>query len=108
MSEIEIVVIFKPKPGKADRFEEIMGNFANHVKQNEPGTLRYHLQREVKGDTPTFVLLERYTDVAALRAHGSSAAFKDFGRAMKKEDLLTEPMKVISTKGVAGFDRGKL
>jgi quinol monooxygenase YgiN len=38
--------------------EELLTIAAKAVKANEPGTLRYHLQREVKGDAPTFVMLE--------------------------------------------------
>jgi quinol monooxygenase YgiN len=32
---------------------------AKDVKAKEPGTLKYHLQRETKGDAPLFVMLER-------------------------------------------------
>ena len=38
--------------------EELLKQAAQAVKANEPGTLRYHLQRETKGDAPVFVVLE--------------------------------------------------
>ena len=58
--EIEIVAIFKSNPGKADRAQQVLDEMAAYIKANEPGTLRYHLSRETKGDAPTFVLLETY------------------------------------------------
>jgi hypothetical protein len=40
--------------------QELLTDMSVYVKANEPGTLRYHLQRETKGDTPSFVMLETY------------------------------------------------
>jgi len=102
--EIEIIALLKPKPGKADRVQELLSNTAAYVQANEPGTTRYHLQREVRGDAPLLIMLETYKDKAALGIHGGSAAFKTLGRTMKEEDLLAEPMKVLFTKGTAGFE----
>jgi hypothetical protein len=34
--------------------------------------------------------------------HGKTEHFKTMGRAMKKEDLLAEPMKILVTKEVGG------
>lgn len=42
------------------QIQELLDTAAEAVKANEPGTLRYHLQREVKGDAPTFIMLETY------------------------------------------------
>lgn len=55
---VDIVAIISPKPGKADRVEELLAEQAKWVKENEPNTLRYHLQRETKGDAPKFIMLE--------------------------------------------------
>jgi hypothetical protein len=71
---IDIMALITPKPGKADRVsftevqisstrlmdqvEELLLQAAVAVKANEPGTLRYHLHKETKGDAPTFVMLE--------------------------------------------------
>lgn len=57
--QIEIVAIFKPNPGKADRAQEVLDDMSAYIKANEPGTLKYHLQRETHGDAPTFVLFEQ-------------------------------------------------
>lgn len=102
------------------KVEELLLQAAKAVKANEPGTLKYHLQRETKGDAPVFVMLEtyvdplrqtyrttltayRYKDQAALGAHAKSEDFKTLGRTLKKEDLLAEPMKVIFTKEAGGY-----
>ena len=45
----------------------------------------------------------RYKDQAALGAHAKSEDFKTLGRALKKEDLLAEPMKVVFTKEAGGY-----
>ncbi|KAH8711785.1 hypothetical protein GQ44DRAFT_689958 [Phaeosphaeriaceae sp. PMI808] len=100
---IDIIALLTPSPGKADRVEELLRQAAADVKANEPGTLRYHLQRETKGDSPTFIMLETYRDMAAIQTHSKSEASKTLGRIMKKEGLLAAPMKVIFTKEVAGF-----
>jgi quinol monooxygenase YgiN len=55
---IDIIAIITPAPGKADRVEQLLSETAAWVKANEPGTLKYHLQREASGDSPAFVMLE--------------------------------------------------
>ncbi|KAF2875262.1 hypothetical protein BDV95DRAFT_486232 [Massariosphaeria phaeospora] len=104
MSEpFDVVAIIEPKPGKADRVEELLLNAAASVKANEPGTLRYHLQRQTNTKTPVFVLLETYKDKKSLGVHAASKDFKKLGEALKTEDLLSSPMKVYLTKEVGGF-----
>jgi quinol monooxygenase YgiN len=55
---VDIIAIITPAPGKADRVQQLLAETGEWVKANEPGTLRYHLQRETKGDSPVFVMLE--------------------------------------------------
>ncbi|KAF1830654.1 antibiotic biosynthesis monooxygenase-like protein [Decorospora gaudefroyi] len=102
-SPFDIIAIITPKPGKADRVEELLTTAAISVKANEPGTLRYHLQRETKGDAPAFVMLETYANKAALETHSKSQTFKELGKALKSEDLLAAPMKVLFTKEAGGY-----
>ncbi|OAL44016.1 antibiotic biosynthesis monooxygenase-like protein [Pyrenochaeta sp. DS3sAY3a] len=102
-SPFDIIAIISPKPGKADRVEELLRTAAKAVKANEPGTLRYHIHRETQGDAPVLIMLETYKDKASLATHGKSEDFKTLGRTLKKEDLLAAPMKVIFTKEVGGF-----
>ncbi|KAF2742439.1 ABM-domain-containing protein [Sporormia fimetaria CBS 119925] len=100
---IDILAIITPKPGKADRFEEAITKAAAAVKENEPGVLRYHVQRDNKGDDSTFFVLETYKDKAALDAHGKAPHFREFGRTLKKEGLVAGPPKVYFTKAVGGY-----
>jgi hypothetical protein len=74
---IDVIALLTPKAGKADRVhppihspchtplsnrfsqvQELLTTAAAAVKEHEPGTLRYHVQRETKGDAPVFVMLE--------------------------------------------------
>ncbi|KAF1811525.1 antibiotic biosynthesis monooxygenase-like protein [Eremomyces bilateralis CBS 781.70] len=104
MSEtFDIIAILKPKPGKADRVIELLAGVTEYVEANESGTLRYHLQRETKGDAPQLILLERYKNKAALGIHGGSPQFKAFSKRLKEEGLLAAPLQVMFTKPVAGF-----
>jgi quinol monooxygenase YgiN len=45
----------------------------------------------------------RYANQAALETHAKTDYFKELGRALKKEDLLAEPMKVLFTKEAGGY-----
>ena len=73
---LNIIALITPKAGKSDRVfcclvigaympyanrgqvEQLLKTAAQAVKEKEPGTLRYHLHRETKGDAPTFIMLE--------------------------------------------------
>jgi hypothetical protein len=48
------------KPLTQKQVQQLLSDLSVFVKANEPGVLRYHLQRETKGDAPTFVMLETY------------------------------------------------
>lgn len=48
-------------------------------------------------------MLETYKDQAAIAAHGKSPDYKALGKAIKNEDLLAEPMKIIVTKEAGGY-----
>ncbi|PVI03752.1 hypothetical protein DM02DRAFT_587373 [Periconia macrospinosa] len=100
---IDVIAILSPKPGKADRVEELLKDVSVSVKANEPGTLKYQINRETKGDAPSIVMIETYKDQAALQAHGSSDYFKKMGLVFQKEDLLAGPMKLLFTKETGGF-----
>ncbi|EMD62824.1 hypothetical protein GGP41_002796 [Bipolaris sorokiniana] len=101
---IEIVAIVQPKPGKADRVQEILTEAAQIVKDTEPGILRYHLHREIKGNKPRFIMLEKYENQAALDVHVKSDIGIRVGKAFKDEDLIESPMKVIFVKSVGGYE----
>ncbi|EUC31236.1 hypothetical protein COCVIDRAFT_39367 [Bipolaris victoriae FI3] len=100
---IEIIAFVQPKAGKADRVQEILTEAAQIVKETEPGILRYHLHREIKGDKPRFVMLEKYENQAALDFHVKSDIGVRVGKAFKEEDLVESPMKIIFVKSVGGY-----
>ncbi|KAF2831814.1 hypothetical protein CC86DRAFT_378584 [Ophiobolus disseminans] len=100
---IDIIALITPKPGKAARVEELLTQAAVSVKANEPGTLRYHLHKEVKGDAPTFVMLETYKDKVAIDVHAKSEGFRAMGKVMKEEGLLDGPMRVMVTREAGGY-----
>jgi quinol monooxygenase YgiN len=49
------------------------------------------------------LIMCRYANQAALETHGKTDYFKEMGRALKKEDLLAEPMNVLFTKEACGY-----
>ncbi|KAK7191876.1 hypothetical protein DPSP01_013852 [Paraphaeosphaeria sporulosa] len=99
----DVIAIIKPKAGSADRVVELLRTAADSVKEKEPGTLKYQINLETKGDAPCIVMLETYKDMAALQAHGSSEHYKELSQTLKKEELVSEPMQVLFTKDVGGF-----
>ena len=66
----------KVKPGTADTFEKLLGQLAIPTRQ-EPGTHLYVYGRAAEPDT--FMMLERYDDKDALKAHYGSPHFKEYG-----------------------------
>jgi len=110
------------------------------VKENEPKTLKYQLQREINKKTgvDNLIMLERcvsahalflfvcslvskkpssvdflsssnltvngsYTDMAAIKAHGSSKEYKQLQKTIQAEDLVAAPTKVVFLEAVSGF-----
>ena len=75
-----VIATLRIKPGANAEFEKAMGERQKAVRANEPGNKLYVLH---KTDDPTvYVMLERYTDQAALEAHRASAHFKTLGGAL--------------------------
>ncbi|KAM3080911.1 hypothetical protein ACMFMG_004871 [Clarireedia jacksonii] len=105
MSEINIIAIVYPRVGKTDRLVELLNGVSQHVKDNEPGTLRYEVNREVnkKDGVEQVIMLETYKDNEAVKAHVGSEKFKEFQKTLKDEDLLSEPMSLKFIKPAGGF-----
>jgi quinol monooxygenase YgiN len=49
------------------------------------------------------LIATRYGDKEALKAHAKSEGLKNLQEAVKKEDLLAQPMTVMFVKDVGGF-----
>jgi quinol monooxygenase YgiN len=65
------VVQFKVKAGQDAAFEKVFREMELRVATNEPGNLSYDLYRT--GQSHVYVIVERYKDPAAIRAHGKDA-----------------------------------
>ncbi len=72
---IGIVAKLTIQEGKNAEMESAFGELAAVVAEKEPGNNFYVLHRSRENDT-TYVVLESYTDQAALDAHGKSDEFK--------------------------------
>lgn len=61
-------------PGKEAAFEEAAKALVANVNANEPGCLMYELYKSPK-EQSVYIFLEKYTDQAALDAHGKTEYF---------------------------------
>lgn len=82
---INIVATFQVDPRKHEEFESVMAH-VRPVMMEDPGCLRYDLQRAGK-DSSTYVLLETYSDRESLKRHAESEAFR--GLEAQLRDVLT-------------------
>jgi quinol monooxygenase YgiN len=64
-----LVVTFKVKAGMNAKFEQAFATMQAAMRKDEPGALYYDLYRPQDGDAQTYVMLERYADEAAFKAH---------------------------------------
>jgi len=94
---ISLVVKVPLKEGKKDEFTEAFKEIAKGVATEE-GNLLYSLN--FKQDDPnTAVIMERYTDQAALGVHSNSDHFKAFNSATR--DLVAGRPDVLFMEEVA-------
>jgi quinol monooxygenase YgiN len=72
---IAVTATLKAKPGREQDLARAVQALAQKVRANEPDCKLYQLARS-KNDPALFVLLERYTDDAALARHSNTEYFK--------------------------------
>jgi quinol monooxygenase YgiN len=77
---------FKVKPGKNTDFEKAISEMMVGVREKEPGNVYCDLLH-LPQDPQTYVIIERYKDVEAAKAHSESEYIKKLGAALKN-DLL--------------------
>ena len=77
---IGIVATLKAKEGMEADFEEAAMKLVAAVNANEPGCEFYALHRT--DDPQTYVMMERYKDMAAVEAHRQTDHMKELGGAM--------------------------
>lgn len=78
MASVGIVATLTVQAGKEAEFEEIFKGLREQVLANEPGCEMYDVYKS-KADGTVYVIMERYKDDAALKAHGESDYFKAAG-----------------------------
>ena len=72
---IAVVATIQVKEGKEAEFEGVMKDLAEKVRANEPGTTMYQVCKSKQ--TPTYVVLENYTDQDAFTHHTTTSYFKE-------------------------------
>src|SRR5262245_20936238 len=79
-----VVATLKVKPGMERDFEAVARELVAKVNASEPGCKLYALHRRDDGaeGSPTYVIMERYVDQAAVEAHRATEHFKRLGRKM--------------------------
>ena len=73
---------FKVAPGKNAAFEKAISEMMVGVREKEPGNVYCDLLH-LPQDPQTYVIIERYKDVEASKAHGESEYIKKLGAALQ-------------------------
>lgn len=76
---IALIARMKVKDGKEEDFERAMAELTLKVRSEEPGCHYYQLCRGRAGD---YLMMERYSDEAALAAHRETPHFKAAGATL--------------------------
>jgi quinol monooxygenase YgiN len=88
---LDMVVTQRVKPGKEQEFETLAKQLEANTLANDKGCLRYEWYR---GTSPqTYILLERWTDQAAVQAHLKAAHLNAQMSAI--QDCVPEPFSVM-------------
>lgn len=78
MTAMGVIATLTVAEGKNAEFEAVFADLAAAVRANEPGNEFYSLTRS-KANPQVYKVLERYTDQAALDAHGKTDYFRAAG-----------------------------
>jgi len=84
--ETGYVIKFKVKQGKNAEFEKAISEMMVGVRTKEPGNVYCDLYH-VPDDLQTYVIIERYKDIKASKAHGDSAYIKKLGADLQNDVL---------------------
>ena len=90
---LSITAVLRAKPGKEAKLLAALLDVAVHVRANEPGTLGFHVSRDLE-DPAVFTTYERFADRAAMDAHNGSDAVARFFHAARP--LLDGPVTLHS------------
>ncbi|KAF3403839.1 hypothetical protein F1880_010156 [Penicillium rolfsii] len=90
MSEINVAAIVNPKPEKFDEVAALFSELVKKVEECEPDTLIYYVIKIQ--DKNELVVVERYKNEAAVKAHSSAPYFKE--TIAKAMPLLAKPVDI--------------
>ncbi|OOQ90709.1 hypothetical protein PEBR_03334 [Penicillium brasilianum] len=90
MSEINVAAVLYPKPEKFEEVAALVTEVVKKVQEHEPGTLVYYAIKVQ--DKNEIVIIERYKDQAAIKAHTKSSYFREF--ASKLPGLMAKPAEM--------------
>jgi len=103
-SEIHILAILTPIPGKEDRIKEFLTGVAEKVYKNEPDCSQYHVFEQVNSESVNVIVLEEtYKDQATVDAHFRTEYFQALGKMIKEEGLVSAPLDLKFIKPFTGF-----
>ena len=71
---VAVVATLKIQEGKESEFEKVMKELAEQVRANESGCKLYQICKSKKPGS--YVVMERYDDMAAFQAHSKTDYFK--------------------------------
>lgn len=75
-----IVAVITAQPAHADAVEQALQAAVPAVR-TEPGCIQYDLHRD-RSQPGRFVMVEKWSDALALKAHGEAAAFRKLAAAL--------------------------
>jgi quinol monooxygenase YgiN len=90
MSEVVVVAIFRPRPGRGDAVEEALQEAIRRTHE-EPGCIRYALHRSL-GEGDVVMFIERWQSREALGRHGEQPYIAELGEALR--DIVTGPAEI--------------
>ncbi|NYF80605.1 putative quinol monooxygenase [Granulicella arctica] len=85
--ETGYVIKFEVKPGKNAEFEKAISEMMIGVRTKEPGNVYCDLYHVPDDLLQTYVIVERYKDIKASKAHGDSAYIKKLGADLQNDVL---------------------
>ena len=88
---INVVATLTVRPGSGPALEAAVAEARKDV-MNEPGCVRYDLQRKFRSETD-YIMLETWESVADLKTHGQAPAFVAF--SAKAADILAAAPEVL-------------
>lgn len=98
---IVLTAAFKAKTGKEAELEQVLRAMIPNV-QNEPGTVKYILNRST-ADQGKFLFYEMYKDNAALELHNATPYFQELLRSI--DGLISVQPQIDFYEDIASINR---